>query len=59
MQKSQDLLLQIGEIFVSTKLGRIITDRGRFITNRDGYYKSGQIIEIGAQNVSIEVRHFY
>ena len=59
MQKSQDLLLQIGEIFVSTKLGRIITDRGRFITNRDSYYKSGQIIEIGAQNVSIEVRHFY
>ena len=58
MQKSQDLLLQIGEIFVSTKLGRIITDRGRFITNRDGYYKSGQIIESGAQNVSIEVRSF-
>ena len=52
------LLLQIRRNFVSTKWGRIITNWGIFITNRDGYYKSMQILQIGAQNTSIVVGSF-
>ena len=58
MQKSLVFLLQIGQIFVSTKWGRIITDRETFITKRDGNYKSGQIIELCAQNASIGIGSF-
>ena len=47
------MLLQTGAIFVSTKRGRIITDRGTFITNRDSYYKSMQILQIDAKITSI------
>ena len=39
--KSGQELLQIGED---------ITNRGRFITNRGRYYKSGQLLQIGAEH---------
>ena len=35
----------------------MLTNRG-FITNCNGYYKSGQIFQISAQNTSIVVRSF-
>ena len=38
--------------------GRIITDPSIFVANRDGCYKSGQILQIGAQNKSIVIGSF-
>ena len=38
--------------------GTAIANRGRFITNRGSYYKSGQLLKISAQHTSIVVGSF-
>ena len=35
------------------QIGEAIKKRGRFITNRGSYYKSGQLLQIGAQKMSV------
>ena len=42
-------LLQIGADLL--QIGAVITNRGRFITNRGRYYKSGQLLQIGAEHL--------
>ena len=47
--------LKLGKILSVQNEVENITNRGRFITNRNGYYKSGQILPVRAQNMSIVV----
>ena len=50
------MVLKIGAARIITNWGRILkinaatTNRGRFITNQDSYYKSGLLLQIGAQH---------
>ena len=46
-KSGQLILLQIGAELL--QIGAGITNWGRFITNRGRYYKSGQLLQIGAQ----------